>query len=338
MRRISEDTRDDIVALVDGGLSSRQVEARLGVSYATVNRVRAQARPHVQKNRAGRPAKLTPTDKRWLVRTVTSGEADTAPQLARQLKDITNVECSPQTVRNALKEAGLSGVVKKKRPRLTLDHRKKRRAFVQRYQDWTREDWKRVVWSDETKINRFGPDGRVWAWKRRGEPLSDRLVSPTVKHGGGGVMVWGCMSAQGVGHACRIDGGLDAELYTHILDDELLGTLSYHGLGKDEIIFQQDNAPAHTAKATSEWFARHEIEVLEWPPQSPDLNPIEHLWAHLKRQLAAYPTEPKSQHELWKRVEAEWEKIPARVCVNLIESMPARVAAVAKAKGGYTKY
>ena len=338
MRRIPENTRRGIVALIDEGLSSRGAAAQLGVGHATVDRVRAQARPHLQKSRGGRPAKLTPTDKRWLVRTVTSGEADTAPQLARQLRDITNVECNPQTVRRALKEAGLSGVVKKKRPRLKPDHIAKRRQFARRYRDWTKEDWKRVVWSDETKINRVGPDGQMWAWKRRGEPLTARLVSPTVKYGGGGVMVWGCMSAQGVGHACRIDGGLDAELYTHVLSDELLGTLSYHGLEKDEIIFQQDNAPAHTAKITSEWFASHEIEVLPWPPQSPDLNPIEHLWAHLKRKLAAYSTEPDSMHELWGRVEAEWEKIPAQVCVNLIESMPARVAAVLKAKGGYTKY
>ena len=77
---------------------------------------------------------------------------------------------------------------------------------------------------------------------------------------------------------------------------------------------------------------------MKWPAQSPDLNPIEHLWHHINTRLRAYETPPNGVHELWERVEAEWEKIEPRVCQNLIESMPRRVAAVIKAKGGYTKY
>ena len=106
MRRISEDTRNSILALIDEGLSSRNVEARLGVSYRTVNRVRAEARPHAQKSRGGRPAKLTAKDKRKVVRMVTSGKAGNAVQAARQLKDITNLGFSVHSVRRALKEAG----------------------------------------------------------------------------------------------------------------------------------------------------------------------------------------------------------------------------------------
>jgi transposase len=77
---------------------------------------------------------------------------------------------------------------------------------------------------------------------------------------------------------------------------------------------------------------------LEWPSQPPDLNPIEHLWWRLKQQLAAYETEPTSIDELWERVETEWEKIPAQVCIDRIESMPRRIAAVLRAKDGYTEY
>jgi transposase len=77
---------------------------------------------------------------------------------------------------------------------------------------------------------------------------------------------------------------------------------------------------------------------LEWPSQPPDLNPIEHLWWRLKRQLAAYETEPTSIDELWERVETEWEKIPAQVCIDRIESMPRRIAAVLRAKNGYTEH
>jgi hypothetical protein len=83
------------------------------------------------------------------------------------------------------------------------------------------EDWKRILWTDETNINRLGSGGRKWVWKEVGEPLSDRLVGSTVKFGGGNVMMWGCMFWEGIGHATRIEGKMDAELYCSILDDEL---------------------------------------------------------------------------------------------------------------------
>jgi transposase len=112
MRRISEDTRNSILALLDSGLSSREVGARLGVSHMTVSRVRAEARPDAPKSRGGQPAKLTAVDKRRLVRMVTSAKADNAVQATRQLRDITNVDCSVYTVRRALKEAGLKAASK----------------------------------------------------------------------------------------------------------------------------------------------------------------------------------------------------------------------------------
>ena len=206
------------------------------------------------------------------------------------------------------------------------------------HRSWTVDDWKKVVWSDETKVCLQGFGGRELVWERPGGVLTEQQVQGTAKFGGGSLMMWGCMAAQGVGYACRIDGGLDAQLYTHILEDEFLATLKHYKLEKDKIIFQQDNDPKHTSRIACGWLQDHKVRVLKWPSQSPDLNPIEHLWWHLKRRLAAYDAEPTSIDELWERVEAEWEKIPAQVCIDLIESMPRRIAAVLKAKGGYTKY
>ena len=308
------------------------------MNYATVSRVRAKARPDVYKSRGGRPAKLTITEKCRLVRTITSGKADNAVQLTRQLKHITNVECSAETVRRALKEAGLKAVPKKKKPRLLSRHIHQRCHFALQYQHWTVEDWKRVVWSDETKINRIGSDGREWVWKVPGSALTEQHVKGTVKFGGGSLMMWGCMTAKGVGCACCIDGNMNAQLYTRILDEELLRTLTYYELDINEMVFQQDNDPKHTSRIARQWLQDKGIEILDWPSQSPDLNPIEHLWHHLKRQLAAYEFPPTSIHELWERVEAEWEKIPAQVCMNLVESMPSHIAAVLKVRDGYTKY
>ena len=75
-----------------------------------------------------------------------------------------------------------------------------------------------------------------------------------------------------------------------------------------------------------------------WQAQSPDLKLIEHLWQHLKRRLEGHPTSPGGIPELWERVGKEWEAIPQSVCRDLVESMPRRVAAVIRAKGGYTEY
>ena len=77
---------------------------------------------------------------------------------------------------------------------------------------------------------------------------------------------------------------------------------------------------------------------MEWPAQSPNLNPIECLWEHLKRQLRKYLESPNGAWKLWEGTKKEWEKIISEVCQNLIESMPRRVEAVIKAKGGHTKY
>jgi hypothetical protein len=258
--------------------------------------------------------------------------------VAKSLRAITNQPLSAQTVRRSLKKAGLKAVVKQKKPLLKAKHKKERLDFALAHQFWTEEDWKKVIWSDETKINCLGSDGRKWAWKKKEERLSERLVNGTLKFGGGNVMVWGCMLWDGVGWAAKIDGRMNADLYVSILEDELKNTVEYYGFNTNDFIFQQDNDPKHTSKKAKAWFQNNQYQVLPWPAQSPDLNPIEHLWDYLKRRLEEYEIPPKGMLELWERIEREWEAIPASECQKLIQSMPRRIEAVIKAKGGYTKY
>ena len=151
-------------------------------------------------------------------------------------------------------------------------------------------------------------------------------------------MLWGCMTSRGVGFMCQICGNMTSEVYINILKNNIIPTMDYFVLDRDDCIFQQDNDPKHMSRLATEWFRNNGIEVLDWPPQSPDLNPIEHLWQHLKMQLNRYETEPAGIDELWSRLRVEWDNIPPEFSVNLIESMPTRIAAVLKAKGGYTKY
>lgn len=200
------------------------------------------------------------------------------------------------------------------------------------------EDWKRVIWSDETKINRIGSDGKQYVWKKKGQGLTEREVQGTVKFGGGNIMVWGCMGWEGVGHLAEVEGRMDANQYVDILENHLLPSMEESGIPLEDIIFQQDNDPKHTSKKAKEWMKDNNISVLDWPAQSPDINPIEHLWEHIKQELSKYPRQPKGVWEIWKRVAEVWNNIKPEVCQNLIESMPRRIQAVIKAKGGNTKY
>src|SRR5215212_3334475 len=335
MKPISQQTHDNIISLLNNGLSSRQIAAQLGISHTTVNTVRAKKVNQDTRNKGGRPAKLKAADKRELVRLITSRKANTVTQLVKELKDTTKMEISTSHPQGCWNE----GSNPLKKPKLQPHHIKQCLDFALRHKYWTIDDWKRVIWSDETKINLLGSDGRQWIWKKSdGGRLKDQQIQGTVKFGGGSLMFWGCMTSKGIGYGCRIDGNMDAQLYVDILDDHLLQTIRYYKLDRDKVIFQQDNDSKHTSHLAHKWFEENGIEVLDWPPQSPDLSPIEHIFEHLKRKLAEYEFAPSGILELWERVEVEWDKITADVCINLIESIPRRIAAVLKARGGYTKY
>ena len=152
--------------------------------------------------------------------------------------------------------------MRKNEPLLTPRHRRNRLDRAIAHQDWTVEDWKRVIFSDETKTNRLGSDGRKWAWKLPGEGLTDRPVQGTPKLGGGAVMVWGCMSHAGVRNCCRMDGRMDGDLYTAILDEDMMDSISHFSQTPSDIAFQQDSDPKHTCKKAKEWSKNHQIKLI----------------------------------------------------------------------------
>jgi hypothetical protein len=148
---------------------------------------------------------------------------------------MTGESTSVRTVCRALKEAGMKAVVKKKRPKLTKRHRRERMDFALAHKEWTVKDWMRIVWSDGTKINCLGSDGRKWVWKRAGEGLSDRVVEEIVKFGGGNLMFWDCMLWEGPDYGAKIDRRMDADLYVSILEDELQQSLQHYGKDTEDV-------------------------------------------------------------------------------------------------------
>jgi len=338
MHSIPTPLRETVVNLLLDDYSIRQVAQKTGVPSSTVGRISKQVIPDKENIPRGRPPKLSSQDKRHLVNKIKSGQLDNAVQGMEFVNSINPQPVCAQTVRNALKEQGLKSVVKKKVPLLVSRHRRARLKWAQKYQHWTEEDWKRVIWSDETKILLIGSDGRVYTWKEPGESLSDRTTTPTVKHGGGRIMVWGCMGWNGVGVLTEVEGKMDAAQYVEILEGGLEESVEKLGLDRDTFYFQQDNDPKHTSGLAQGWLQDQGFQVLDWPAQSPDLNPIEHLWNHVKKRLRQYSHPPSSLHDLWDRLVFEWDNIPSEVCQNLISSMPRRCEAVIKAKGAHTKY
>ncbi len=277
--------------------------------------------------RAGRPAKLSYRGRRALVREVQKNPKITVAELQRCIREMIE-SCRKSTITAALHQSGLYGRVARRKPLLSARNMKA-----------PMEDSKmvtnKILWSDETKIELFGLNSKRYVWRKPGTAHHLSNTVPTVKHGGGSVMLWGCFSAAGTGRLVAIEGKMNAAKYRDILDENLLQSAQDLRLGR-RFTFQQDNDPKHTAKITKEWLPNNSVTGLEWPSQSPDLNPIEHLWRDLK--MAVHQRLPSNLTELERICKEECQRIPKSRCEKLVASFPKRLMAVLNQKGASTKY
>jgi transposase len=334
---------NSVISMLRSGNSIREIARKLSLGKSTIGRIKLKHCLGLESSKRGRPQALTLADKRFCVRKITKERVSSAVKVTKMLETEFHIKVHPDTVRNALRASGLGAIEKQSKPLLSEKNVKKRLEWCRKHKDWTVDDWKRVIWTDETKINRFNSDGRQWAWIRSGEELQNHHVKLTVKHGGGSIMLWSAITYAGVGWMCKIDGNMDKTLYKEILQDELEDTINFSieklGLRRDQVIFQQDNDPKHTSNLVKEYLRDQSYQVMEWPPQSPDLNPIENMWALLKRRLNEYETATKGMNELYERVTEVWyDQMKREECQKVIESMPKRIKMCIKAKGRWTKY
>jgi hypothetical protein len=196
-----------------------------------------------------------------------------------------------------------------------------------------------VMWTDETRIQSNPIHRRVKVWARTGTQQKNLPVQTKLHSGGIGLMFWGCISKHGRGPLLAIDGTLNGIKYIEVLRNELLPEIEYarETFGAN-FKLMQDNAPAHRAKVVKDFLAANDIEFLEWPPYSPDLNPIENVWQWVKHKLETEYAICRTEDELFDRTTSIWEQLTPELCSAFCSDYAKRLEAVIAANGMHTKY
>ncbi|GFT53549.1 transposable element Tcb2 transposase [Trichonephila clavipes] len=221
------------------------------------------------------------------------------------------------------------------RPRNTNDREDRaiRRAvstgFCRPRATWSVTDWRRVIFSDESRFSLSADDHRTCVWRRTGQRSDPAFIVERHTAISQGVTVWGAISWDTRSSLVVLQGTLTAFRYVDdILTPIVLPMLS----SRPGTIYQQDNARPHTARLSQKCLQGY--EVLPWPARSPDLSPIEHVWDALGRQLQP----SRDTGELTAQMQRLWQDLPQGVISDLIESMPRRISACIAARGGFTTY
>ena len=335
-RQFYNETVAQVVANRDAGLTQVEISERLSISQSAVSRSLKRYREtgsFGSKRRSGRPRKSTATSDRMIKRMVVGQPTISSSAIAAALPSTCSV--SARTVRRRLVvDFNLKAHRPARKPHLSKKNKADRLAFARKYCKWTSEQWATVLFYDETSVQQFN---RRQHYVRRppGERTKARYVMPTVKHPQS-TMVWGCFGAHGRGGLwfCPPKTTINGPIYLQLLQDKLQEWMARLHCQ----YFQHDGAPCHRSRAVTQWLHSANIQVIgPWPGNSPDLNPIENCWHIMKNKIAHHNS--TSWNDMHENIKQVWcQEISVDYCRKLVESMPARLAAVIASNGGPTKY
>ena len=217
---------------------------------------------------------------------------------------------------------------------LTARHRAARLQWAQRHFRWGRQQWARVLFSNESRFNLSCYDGRIRVFRRRGERFADNCLIERDRFGGESVMVWGGIIGRRKTNLIVVQGNLNAQGYIdQILQPEAVPFLQRYG----PAILIHNNARPHVARICRQFPNRNNVNVQPWPAASPDMNPIEHIWDYLGRKVRARGN-IHNLTDLENALIPEWNNIHNVVIRRCVRSMRGRLAACINSRGGHTRY
>ncbi|KAK2944661.1 putative Transposable element Tc1 transposase [Blattamonas nauphoetae] len=332
--------RGAAIALKRTGISQREIGRQLVVPHSTIQQFFKVHRNSRLANadlkdrpRSGRPRCTTPRQDRFIVRQITNDPNTDTSTVASELPTEDGRQISERTIRRRAAEAGLFHRVKRSAPLLTRGHRQNRLRFAEAHADWSVDEWRKVMFSDESSVECGENHGQHWVWRRKGEEWRGDNRKLTIKFAGH-VSFWCTMSAAGPGSMVVLDGTLNSDRYLHLVRRHVQqdGTR----LCGEHFVYQQDNHSAHNAEEVLDYIDRQGIQLLNWPANSPDLSPIENMFACLKRNVAE--RNPTDLIRLREIAQEEWNSFTPAYTDALVSSMPHRIREVIQNRGGSTSY
>jgi transposase len=319
-----------------------EIARRLNHPRTTVITVLQNPQPRSQSLR-GRPNKLSDRDRAYLLRLVRK-----TPKLTyAQLIDGLDFKVSERTIRRMLKNEGIQNWIAKQRPMLTEKHAADRLAFCLKYQDWDYEDWAKVIWSDECSVTRGTGLKPEWVFRTPQQKWDKEMIQPKGKTQDISVMIWCAIWGDQQSDAYLLEPDWEAKKHSYSANS-YINVLENNipGIWEPGLIFMQDNAPIHKVKKTIEWFENNGIEVLDWPPYSPDLNCIEQLWPELKQLvnvvnpqlMTSTSRSAEFLDAMYVTIRRAWASILPERVRGLVDSMTTRINACIEADGWYTRF
>lgn len=343
-RNLTEFQRNAIVVLRNDGKSWTEICRQMLEKYSKT--VTKRGMQYVWKKyretgsvrdrmRKGRPTIVSPQASRAIKRICKANRFASVPNITLRYNSSYVRNVSVSTVQKILKKYGFRSYTAIKKPYLKMHQRLKRLSWVKTYSSWDADKWGDVVFSDECFFQSYSSSNKLLVRRTASEKYNPAFNHPVMGHGPS-IHVWGCLNSNGVGLLKKINGNMNAERYQKdILHDlDIVGKCLV--FPKATFVFQHDLAPPHKANSTQAFLKNKNIEVLPWPGNSPDLNPIENIWGILKRQLR--PIKHNCAEDLWNEVQNKWYNLSRNMCQKIVYSMPKRLQLVKKSDGCPIKY